>query len=210
MERTELITHLEHLAEYVKYSEDAPALREVIEILRCSEMPNSSKDFFWKNARKNARKYTETHACDLIERETARRIIDSPRSKEQMLWMLRATPPAQPDHSADVSKMVNGDVVSRREAIDAIGKKSDEIYKTKQKGATYPHDDFFQGMAYAESVVKELPSAQPEIIRCNACKHWTQTIGDMPGFGLGDCDYHNAKLVNCNLYCSWAERREDG
>lgn len=25
---------------------------------------------------------------------------------------------AQPDHSADVSKMVNGDVVSRREAID--------------------------------------------------------------------------------------------
>lgn len=55
------------------------------------------------------------------------------------------------------------DLIDRQAAIDAIGEKSDEIYKTKQKGATYPHDDFFQGMAYAENVVKHLPSAQPEI-----------------------------------------------
>jgi hypothetical protein len=41
MTREELIAHLEHLAEYVKYSEDAPALREAIEILRCSEIPNN-------------------------------------------------------------------------------------------------------------------------------------------------------------------------
>lgn len=120
MTREELIEHLEHLEKYTHYSEDVPALREVIEILKCSEMPNSSKDFFWKNARKNARKYTETHACDLIERETARRIIDSPRSKEQMLWMLEATPPAQPDHSADVSKKVDADLISRRGAIEAL------------------------------------------------------------------------------------------
>ena len=52
-------------------------------------------------------------------------------------------------------------------------------------------------------------SAQPDIIMCNACKHWTQTTGNMPGFGLGDCDYLNAKLVNCNGYCYWAERREE-
>lgn len=115
MTREELIAHLEHLAEYVKYSEDAPALREVIEMLKCSEMPNSSKDFFWKNARKNARKYTETHARDLIERETARRIIDSPRSKEQMLRMLEATPPAQPDHIAEVGKKVDADLISRHD-----------------------------------------------------------------------------------------------
>ena len=54
------------------------------------------------------------------------------------------------------------DLIDRQQAIDAIGEKSDEIYKTKQKGATYPHDDFFQGMTYAENVVKQLPSAQPE------------------------------------------------
>ena len=52
--------------------------------------------------------------------------------------------------------------------------------------------------------------AQPEIIRCNDCKHWTQTTGNMRGFGLGDCDYINAKLVNCNGFCYWAERRTDG
>lgn len=54
------------------------------------------------------------------------------------------------------------DTISRQAAIDAIGEKSDEIYKTKQKGATYPHDDFFQGMAYAENIVKQLPSSHPE------------------------------------------------
>ena len=54
------------------------------------------------------------------------------------------------------------DLISRQAAIDAIGEKSDEIYKTKQKGATYPHDDFFQGMAYAENVVKQLPPIQPK------------------------------------------------
>ena len=90
------------------------------------------------------------------------------------------------------------DYISRTQAIDAIGEKSDEIYKIKQKGATYPHDAFFQGMAYAENVVKQLPSAQPdkywkeqcqsyeqtinklreslsaqsEIVRCKNCKHW--------------------------------------
>ena len=64
----------------------------------------------------------------------------------------------------------------------------------------------------AKTIVKaieQLPSAQSDIIRCNACKHWTQTTGNMPGFGLGDCDYLNAKLVNCNGYCYWAERREE-
>ena len=54
-------------------------------------------------------------------------------------------------------------LISRQAAIDAIGEKSDEIYKTKQKGATYPHNDFFQGMAYAADIVKNMPSAQPVI-----------------------------------------------
>lgn len=57
--------------------------------------------------------------------------------------------------------------------------------------------------------LKAIPSVQPDIIRCNACKHWTQTTGNMPGFGLGDCDYLNAKLVSCNGFCYWAERRTD-
>ena len=33
---------------------------------------------------------------ELISKETARRIIDSPRNKEQMLRMLESIPPAEP------------------------------------------------------------------------------------------------------------------
>lgn len=61
-------------------------------------------------------------------------------------------------------KAASGDLISRQAAIDAIGAKSDEIYKTKMNGATFPHGDFFQAMAYAETIVKNLPSAQPDHI----------------------------------------------
>ena len=57
------------------------------------------------------------------------------------------------------------DLISRQVAIDAIAAKSDEIYETKMKGATFPHGDFFQAMAYAETIVKNLPSVQPELYR---------------------------------------------
>lgn len=50
----------------------------------------------------------------------------------------------------------------------------------------------------------------PGIIRCNACKYWIQTVGRMQGYGLGKCDFHDANLVNCNGFCYWAERRNDG
>lgn len=53
-------------------------------------------------------------------------------------------------------------LISLQAAIDAINARADEIYETKRKGATYPHDDLFQGMAYAVDVIKRVPSAQPE------------------------------------------------
>ena len=68
------------------------------------------------------------------------------------------------------------DLISRQAAIDAIGKKSDEIYKTKQKGATYPHDDFFQGMAYAENVVEQMPSAQADSKELSFTRNALDTI----------------------------------
>ena len=100
------------------------------------------------------------------------------------------------------------DLISRQAAIDAIGDKNDEIFKTKQKGATYPHDDFFLGMAYAENVVKQLPSAQPEIIRCRDCKHWDKTWTNN-----WSPDYHYCPMVDGvhkgDFYCADAERRTD-
>jgi hypothetical protein len=104
------------------------------------------------------------------------------------------------------------DLIERQAAIDAL----------KEHRALYCDNtpDTFSKLSYAEksrvdeldtaiATLVNLPSAQPEIIRCNDCKHWTQTTGNMRGFGLGDCDYINAKLVNCNGFCYWAERREE-
>ena len=64
----------------------------------------------------------------------------------------------------------------------------------------------------AKTIIKrfeQLPSVQPEIIRCNSCKHWTQSTGKMKGYGLGRCDFHDVDLVTCNGFCYWAERRTD-
>lgn len=109
------------------------------------------------------------------------------------------------------------DQISRRAAVDAIF--SEPLYESGMKKRDA---DAVVPAIYEK--IKSLPSArpevlvcgegeliaQPEIIRCNDCKHWTQTTGNMRGFGLGDCDYINAKLVNCNGFCYWAERRTDG
>ena len=86
------------------------------------------------------------------------------------------------------------DLISRQAAIDAI--------MCEPTDAHYPS-------WYAERL-EQLPSAQPEIIRCNSCKHWTQSTGKMKGYGLGRCDFHDVDLVTCNGFCYWAERRTDG
>ena len=88
------------------------------------------------------------------------------------------------------------DLISRQAAIDGFYEMTSDIDHLCTVG------DYI-------SVLESL-SAQQEIIRCNACRHWHQTTGKMKGFGLGDCDYLEKKLVTCNGYCYWAERRTDG
>lgn len=100
------------------------------------------------------------------------------------------------------------DLISRQAAIDALCSvcgydcdKSEFIYNAPQDEQVILCPEHY--------VLTQLPSAQPEIIRCNACKHWNQTSGETKGFGLGECDFHDAKFVTCNGYCYWAERRTD-
>ena len=103
------------------------------------------------------------------------------------------------------------DLIERQAAIDALDVLCQEHrYRIPGKRETYsPYNEAWQdALGRAEGAIGNLPHVQSDIIRCNTCKHWTQTTGNMPGFGLGDCDYLNAKLVNCNGYCYWAERRE--
>ena len=55
----------------------------------------------------------------------------------------------------------------------------------------------------------QIPSAQPEIIRCKDCKNWERQVVSIND-GLGYCSFHEASFVSCDGYCYWAERREDG
>ena len=59
------------------------------------------------------------------------------------------------------------DLISRQAAIDAIGKASDELYENIKKGATFLQRQWFDGMAQAQSILENLPSAQPE--PCEDC-----------------------------------------
>ena len=88
------------------------------------------------------------------------------------------------------------DLISRQAAIDATWFEPS-------------YTDPLNVLTEVRDRLKALPSAQPEIIRCNSCKHWTQSTGKMKGYGLGRCDFHDADLVTCNGFCYWAERRND-
>ena len=97
------------------------------------------------------------------------------------------------------------DTISRQAAINAIVAKANEVFETKKKGATYPHDDFFQGMAYAENIIKNLSSAQPEIIRCKDCKYQDKNLRSVSVRWLPCMDVRTGS----NWFCGSAERRTD-
>ena len=153
------------------------------------------------------------------------------------------------------------DAISRKAAIDALGKVSDELYENIKKGATFPQRQWFDGMAQAQSIlenlpsvqpetncsefpktsdfvsrkavrdmvatwsydmaewedvelalhdVDELPTAQPEVIRCKDCKHY-RTIG---AFGVPlhkeeyYCDEEQRELPEW-WFCAGARRKEN-
>ena len=83
------------------------------------------------------------------------------------------------------------DLIDRQAAIDAIRK------------------DVMGGLNY-EGILKRLPSAQPEIIRCKDCKWYGRA--DKRRFYRGmDClNQRIDTIVPDKDYCSRAERRTDG
>jgi hypothetical protein len=90
----------------------------------------------------------------------------------------------------------NSDTISRQAAINGFYEMASNV-------------DYLCTVSDYVHFLECLPSAEPEIIYCKDCKHWTQTTGKMKGYGLGKCDFHDADLVTCNAYCYWAERRSD-
>ena len=97
------------------------------------------------------------------------------------------------------------DLISRQQAIDDIWTVSPLAPLTRE---------------WIDRWLRQLPSAQPEIIRCKDCKHWipydwmfsevwqSKNIADYPEDDIG-CDCCEMAM-KANDFCSRAERRDDG
>ena len=96
------------------------------------------------------------------------------------------------------------DLIDRQAAIDAVSRGCQE----------------FRGIfTECEKNLNELPSAQPEIIRCKDCKYWmpydwmfsemwkSQSIYDYTEEEIG-CQFCDMSMKAAD-FCSRAERRED-
>ena len=101
------------------------------------------------------------------------------------------------------------DTISRQAAIDARWKALYEYEDKTEKqfqesedldvGDWILHRIFVQNMSDIDrQTILNLPSAQPEIIRCKDCRnnHW--------------CNIQEAAMAGDNFFCGAAERRIDG
>ena len=96
------------------------------------------------------------------------------------------------------------ELIDKQEAITMpVMPKEHRTYQTLSVDGVYE-----QGWHDCQTCIEDLPSAQPEFIRCKKCKHWTRTCGNEQ-WGLGDCDVFDKHFVMCEGYCAWAERREE-
>lgn len=82
------------------------------------------------------------------------------------------------------------DLISRQAAIDVI----DAVFPVDPMQSEYAQG-IACGAALAKTYVEQLPPAQPVIIRCKDCEHWTND----------DCPFAWGKVEDA--FCSYAERR---
>ena len=97
------------------------------------------------------------------------------------------------------------DLISRQAAIDAFNTDIDELI-VGGKGNAEAVEKYLNGVI---GRIKELPSAQPEIIRCEDCVHWWESHKMCE---RNKDKNHNCACMDCDadFYCKNAERREDG
>lgn len=94
------------------------------------------------------------------------------------------------------------DLISRQAAIDAIEQMQMPIMRSE-----FPEEQYvFTGMSEALRAIKDLPSAQPEIIRCKNCTWWS----DDEYRECSSPNYDNVHVTPAGFYCGYAERRSDG
>ena len=122
---------------------------------------------------------------------------------------IRQLPSAQPEKTQfsgeSTTKDSTFDCISRRAAIDAIKASSKEIqhWLWEAEGC----EGYCAMVADVETCLDDLPSVQPDIIRCKDCKYWE---GERRGYFyyFEQCSLHE-RTASSDDFCSWAERREE-
>ena len=90
------------------------------------------------------------------------------------------------------------DSISRQAAIDLFNKLADDPWNANA------YTTWSKAYSYATEYIEELPSEQPEIIRCKDCKHW----GIHKWLNIPWCrEMHIDR--GAEDFCSNAERKED-
>ena len=154
---------------------------------------------------------------DLISRQMAQRLFGKALTYKEKIGKLTWTTSEVKQWLADCMEQlppallgtnlaeVGTDCISRQAAIDALN----EVVKD------HSITDFD-----AIASILDLPSAQPEIIRCNDCKHWipydwmfsevwqSKNIADYPEDEIG-CNFCDVAM-KANDFCSRGERKNDG
>lgn len=93
------------------------------------------------------------------------------------------------------------DLISRQDALDAI-KVSMNIWSSMPEWREHKIIE----------CLEELPSAQPEIIRCKDCKHIQRCRSEESAKKFGqiyECARNVFDSPKPEDYCSWSERREE-
>ena len=85
------------------------------------------------------------------------------------------------------------DLISRQAAIDALDKSFDSIPMEQTTEILLLRKD-----------LRNLPSAQPELVRCKDCKHY-YALNEV----RGNCSEYNFVEKIPIDFCSWAERKEE-
>ena len=105
------------------------------------------------------------------------------------------------------------DCISRHDAIDMFQRLADDSWNQKVS-TTWAN-------AYSEAVdfIEELPSAQPEVIRCKDCRYYYKDIGAYQNIECQCDNWYTGTLTGDligvgvepydDFFCGFAERRED-
>lgn len=96
------------------------------------------------------------------------------------------------------------DTIYRQAAIDAIHGAIIDFFDIcdddEESPITYKDEQLLEINKAISGRIKQLPSAQPEIIRCKDCKFF---VSDMEW-----CEADDEHPTRPDAFCSWAERRD--